>query len=95
MVRIPNEFHHIRTPAALLRVPEAQSLRLDVPVNKPADGRTEGLFLVASDPDEVPVRRLNAGAERRAKAGSSAHAHAAFVQARSVRNTSELELTGP
>lgn len=66
-----------------------------MPVDQTADGRAKRLLLVTSDPDQVPVRRLNTSAKSRAEPGTSADTNAALVQGRSVRDTGELELTGP
>jgi hypothetical protein len=40
---------------------QAETLRAEVVVNEFGDGRTEGLLLVGADPDEIPVRALDAG----------------------------------
>lgn len=59
------------------------------------DRRAEGSLLVASDPDEVPVWALEASRKSSADASASADAHAALVERRSIRDTSELEFSCP
>lgn len=95
MVSIANEFHNVWTAATLLRIPEAQALRFHISVNEPSDRRTKGFLLVTSDPDEIPVRRLDACRQRRTKAGTCADTYTALVERRSVGNSGELELSGP
>lgn len=90
LVRVSQEFHRVRSPAELLRVPEHPPLGLDVFLDQAADDRSERAHLVASDPDEEPVGALDARREGRADAGPGAHADAAFVQCGGIGHAGEL-----
>lgn len=95
MVRVAHKLHHIRPAAPLLVVPQTQTLRPQVGVDEPADCRPKCLLLVAADPDEIPVRALQARRERRAQASASADTDTACVERRCVRDTGKLELACP
>ena len=95
VVDLLENLHRVRTPAAHFRVPEEEPLGFYVPVDETADRRAERLLLVASDPDQVPARALQACRERSTEPGTGTNTNAARIQFRCVRNTGELELTRP
>ena len=64
-------------------------------MNKARNSWAERLFLITTNPDEIPVRRLQACRKRSTKTGTGAHAYATVVQRGSVRYPGELELASP
>lgn len=66
-----------------------------MPVDQPRDGGTERLLLVAPNPNQEPIRALNARRQRRADARSRTDPHAALVQSRRVRDPCEFKLASP
>ena len=66
-----------------------------MPVDESADSRAERLFLVASDPDQIPIGGLQARRERGPETGTGADTDTTLIECRSVGDTGELELTSP
>jgi len=89
------DLHRIRTSTPLFRVPKEKALGPDMTVNKTRDGWAECLFLVAADPDEIPVWALQAGRKCGAETSSSANTNAALVESGGIGDTSEFQLSGP
>lgn len=66
-----------------------------MPMNKPRNRRPERLLLIAADPNEIPVWRLQTCGECCAEARTSAHADPPGVQRGGIGDAGELELARP
>jgi len=94
-VDLLEDLHGIRATTPHLTVPQEITLWTKVPVNQTANCRAKRLFLVRANPDQVPVRRLDASGEGRTDTGTSADTNAALVERRGVGNASKLQLARP
>ncbi len=79
LIRIFHQFHHIWSTAPFLTVPETQSFRLDILMDQIRYRWPKRLFLIAADPDEVPVWTLKTCGECGAKTSTSTDANAALI----------------
>lgn len=59
-------------------------------VNQARNSRSKGLLLVATNPNEVPMRALQTRRQSSADTSSCAYPYAALVESRSVWDTSKL-----
>lgn len=95
MVCLANKLHHIWATAALLGIPKAEALRFDSALDEAGNGWAESLLLIASDPDEIPVRRLETCRQSGTQSCACAYTNSALVKRRCVRDACEFQLTRP
>lgn len=82
------EFDRVWPSTTFLRVPEDHALGLDVFVNQARNRRAESLLLIRADPDQEPVRALNAGRQGSPDACSRADADSTLEHGRGVADAS-------
>ena len=78
------ELHRVRPSPPLLRVPEDHPLRLDVVMDQPGYRGPKGLFLVRANPDQEPVRALDASRQRSTDTCSRADADPSLEHGRGM-----------
>jgi len=90
LVYFLENLEHIRATFPCLRVPKESPFWAEVIVNEIGDGRTEGLFHIATDPDKEPVGRLKTRGQGSAETGTCADSDSTLVDGCCVRNAGEL-----
>jgi len=94
-VYLLQDLHGGWTTTTELGVPKEETLLTNVSVNETTNGWAESLFLIRANPNQVPVRRLNASRKGSTKTSTSADTDSTLVKPRCVRDTCDLQLTSP